>query len=379
MIAGVVLAAVTWTAPVAVRSGGTAWAAAPVPGWLEVVASDDLRGVRLVDGAGNEVPYRLVDPVVRSGERWSAVEVRNLERTPVGFACDVVDAGLVDALELTLAGEAGVTEVRVTDSGGGVLADGVRVGRLRGLAVTTLSLPLTDATRLHVTATNLLPGLELTGVRAHRAEAPRAVPPSPQVTFAVSTIPGAAHAWRLDPVGGPVRVARLRLEVAAPHVFRRRARVLVRPGGGPLREVGSAWIERIPLADGRAGIESLVVELRPGAYPRLRLEAPAGHEAPLELTGAVGEAAPRWLVFPVDAGPGPLRLEGGNDARSRSLERGALPVELGAAVPAVIGTRRVEGSSEPASPASSLPWVDLLFVAVAVLLALLGWRVFRTR
>ncbi len=377
MIAGMVLAAVAWTAPVSAPTHGAGWAAAPVPGWLEVVEGGDLRRVRLLDGAGDEIPYRLVDPKAQAGERWAVAEVRNLVRTPGGFACDVAGAGLVDALKLDLDGEAGVVDVRVTDAGGGVLVDGLRTGRLRGLEVATVPLPLTDVARLHLEATTLVPGLELRGVWARRAEAPRAVPPVATVAFTVRAAPGRVDAWRLDPVGGPARVVRLRLEVAAPPVFRHRARVLASTGAGSWREVGSARIERIPLADGRPGLESLVVEVRPGANSRLRLEVPAGDEAPLRLTGVVGEGAPRWLVFPVGGSEPPLRLEAGTAGRSRSLETGALPVELAAAAPAAIATRRVVPAPEPARRAQGLPWADLLFVAVAGLLVLLGWRVFR--
>lgn len=378
------LAAAVWTAAVEVSPGAGPWAAAPVPGWLELEEELDGGRVRLLDGRGNEVPYRLVDALEDAGGGWIELEAVNLRRTGDGFrfAVELPPGEIVDRLRLAVEGEEGVLAATVL--GGepaGVLVEGVRVGRLQGAAVVEIELPATDLGRLEVELDELLPGLRPVGAALRRARPGRA-DELPPVRYRFSAAPEVDGRSRLllAADGPPPRIAALELEIAGPAVFRRRVTVLDRtPGEEPVTAVpiGSAELVRIPLGDGRPGLETTRVPVRPGSWPRLELRAERGSEAPLEVAAVVGVVASRFIVFPrPDRASSSLRLGSGATRRSLTLERGPMTVELGAAASARIGSPMpAEVAVEGGADAGAV-WTSLLFVLVAALLGWLAWRVF---
>lgn len=378
MIAALVLAAAVFAAPVQVADQEGPWAAAPVPGWLERETSGEMGRVRLVDGRGREVPYRLLDAASDLASPWSEAVPRNLRTTGDGFAFEL-DTGAgapVDAVEIGLDGEAGV--LAVTVSGGephGVLTSGVRVGRVQGVTVERVDLPVTDAGRLELRLTTLVSGVEPARVRLRRTLRP---PDDGDagVAYRAVRLPSAnaRDRWRLVATGDGARVDALTLDVRSPEVLRRRVAVRdPRAGNGAI--LGRGEIVRLPLADGGRGIASLRLPLVPGAWRVIEVEVERGDEAPIELTGARGEVARRWLLFPRGAGAGKLRLVSGDDRRSDSLERGPLPVLPGDAVRAAVGPPSDVTAPTPAPPpAAPSSAVSLLFLVAAVLLGLLAWR-----
>ena len=135
MIAMLLLAAAAWSAPVTVPEGGTTWAAAVVPGWLEAEEDGDLGDVRLLDASGHEIPYQVLDAAQSDPNRWLTVAVTNLRRTADGFALSVeVPAGeVVDRLGLVVEGTEGVLAATVIGgSPPGALVDAVPLAGSRG-------------------------------------------------------------------------------------------------------------------------------------------------------------------------------------------------------------------------------------------------------
>ncbi len=381
MIGALLVAAAALTAPVEVGTAAGPWAAAPVPGWLEREATAGLRRVRLLDERGREVPYRLLDVSTDLPSPWAEAVVRNLRRTDDGFAFELeLPPEPVDAVEIGLGGDSGVLAVAVTTGEPpGTLVDGARIGRLQGLAVGRVELPVTDAGRLAVRLTTLVPGLEPRLVRVRRTLRPGRERAS-EVLYRAARIPGVGDRdrWRLAAAGDVERIDALVLEVAAPAVLRRTVTVVEAGDGDRPRVVGRGEIARLPLADGGRGIADLRISLSPGAWPALEVEIERGGEAPTELVGASGEVARRWIVFP-SPGPGSsLRLAADGTGRSATLERGPLPVHPGDAAEATIGPPvRHATPTPPPSASGPSAAVSLLFVAAAALLAALAWRVLR--
>lgn len=383
MIGALLVAAASLTAPVAVGPAAGPWAAAPVPGWLEREVTAGMRRVRLIDDRGREVPYRLVDEATDLPSPWTETAIRNLRRTQDGFAFELeLPPEPIDALEIELGGDGGVLAVEVTaGEPPGTLVRGARVGRLQGVAVGRVELPVTDAGRLGVQLTALVPGLEPRRVRVHRTLRPARERTS-DVPYRAARIPGDGDRdrWRLAATGAVERVDALTLEIAAPAVLRRTVTVVAAgDGDGDRRRVlGRGEIARLPLADGSRGIADLRIALSPGAWPALEVEIEHGGEAPAELVGASGTAARRWIVFPRPEPGRSLRLIAGDAARSDTLERGPLPVHPDDATEATVGPPDESTTPAPApSAAGPSAAVSLLFVAAAALLAVLAWRVLR--
>lgn len=383
MMVGLLLAAALWSAPVELPQPAGAWAAAPVPGWLEYRTFGELSRLRLLDASGREVPYRLLDAATDLTSPWRAIAALNLRRTTDGFAVslDLAPVEPIDALEIVCTGDGGVLAAEVR--GGepvGVLAADARVGRLQGVSVTVVGLPVTDVARLDVRLTTLVPGLEPVTFRVHRTLRPTRAG-SDRVRFRAARVPGDERSdrWRMSVVGEPSRIDGIVLEVGGPAVLRRQVVVSV-PATDESRAIvlGTAEVARLPLADGRRGIEALRVPLRPGAWRTLEIAIERGGEAPLELLGASGNVARRWLVFPPPAQAAGLELVTGDTVRSDSLERGPLPVHPDDVTAAAIATP-VELVPATPTPVAGQPStaLSLLFIAAAALLALLAWRVLR--
>jgi len=383
MIAALLLAAASWSAPVTVPRDAAPWAAAVVPGWLEVEAEGDLRDVRLLDAAGHEVPYRLLDAAGPDPERWLTAVPANLRRTASGFAfsVEVPPGEVIDRLGLVVEGGEGVLAATIRGgSPAGVLADAVHVGRIQGTSRLEVPLPPTDVARLEVELTVLVPGLTPTAVRLGRRRLPARVGLPPPVVYRIQPAPdeGPWSRWLLSADGPPPRIEALTVAVGEPGVFRRRVEVRTRSeretaGAGP-RTIGSGELVRVPLADGTRGLEGLQIPVRPASWPRLELRVERGAEAALELRRVVGRSAPRWILFPRPRSASRLTLVGDGRPRSRSLERGGAAVDPREAAPAEVGPRTLAPARTEAEPVR-VPWVAMLFVAVAVLLAWLAWRV----
>jgi len=381
VIGALLVAAASLTASVEVGPVAGPWAAAPVPGWLEREATAGMRRVRLLDDRGREVPYRLLDEATDLPSPWTETAVRNLRRTQDGFAFELeLPPEPIDALEIGLGGDGGVLAVEVTAGDPpGTLVRGARVGRLQGVAVGRVELPVTDAGRLGLQLTALVPGLEPRRVRVHRTLRPARERTS-NVPYRAARIPGDGDRdrWRLAATGAVERIDALTLEIAAPAVLRRTVTVLAADDGDRRRVLGRGEIARLPLADGSRGIADLRIAVSPGAWPALEVEVEHGGEAPAELVGASGAAARRWIVFPHPGAGSSLRLATDDTGRSDTLERGPLPVHPGDAAEASIGPAggRVAPTPAPAPPGPSAT-VSLLFVAAAALLGVLAWRVLR--
>lgn len=387
MIAGLLLAVSAWTAPVTLAEPGRRWAAAPLPGWLERRTGGDLSRVRLLDGAGREVPYRVLDAATDLATPWRTIAPHNLRRTATGFAAslELPPDAPVDAVEIGTRGDGGVLSVEIR--GGtppGVLVSDARIGRLQGLEVHTVKLPVTDVPSLDIVVTALVAGLEPTTFRVHRTARPKRSRGA-VVRFRAARIPGDGDTdrWRLAAQGDDVeRIDGLVLEITSPAVLRRRATVTTVATGDhePPRHLGGGEIARLPLADGRRGIEVLRLGVRPGAWQSLDLAIDRQGEAPVELAGAVGDTARRWLVFAPPGSAAGLHLTTGDRPRSDSLERGPLPVLPDHAAGADIGPPEITPATPTATPpAAPSPAVSLLFIVVAALLALLAWSVLRSR
>jgi hypothetical protein len=355
-----------------------------VPGWLEAEPDIDLGGVRLLDEEGREVPYRLVDGRGPDGARWIELEPVNLRRGESGFsfALEVPEGELVDRLRLALEGDEGV--LAATVMGGdpvGVLVREVRLGRLQGASVLELELPPSDLARLEVGLEELLPGLRPVGAALRRARPGRA---SDVPTFGYRLRPAPETDGRsrllLSADGPPPRIEALELEVSGPAVFRRLVTVLDRSPDlppGPARTLGSAELVRLPLGDGRPGLETTRVPVRPGSWPRLELVVERGAEAPLEVAAVRGVVAPRWIVFPRSgSGAARLSLANGEQPRTRTLERGPLGLDLPLAALAEVGPPVPAETTGGGDVDADASWVSLLFVLAAALLGWLAWRVF---
>jgi hypothetical protein len=383
VISALLLAAVVWNAPVTVPGGGGPWAAAVLPGWLEAEADSDLGDVRLVDGSGHEVPYRVLDAAQSDPNRWLTVAVTNLRRTADGFAFRVeVPAGeVVDRLGLAMAGREGVlTATVIGGNPPGALADAVHVGRIQGASRLEVALPPTDVGRLEIRLTTLVPGLEPTGVRLGRCRLPRVAGLPRPIAYRLQPAPddGPWSRWLLLADGPPPRIEALVVGVRSPGVFRRRTEVRARSNGATgsasWQPIGSGELIRIPLADGRTGLEELQIPVRPGSWPRLELRVERGTEAALDVDHALGRAAPRWILFPAPRAGIGLALVADGNRRSRSLERGGTTVDPREAALAEVGPRARVSTPVEDEPIR-VPWVAGLFVVAAGLLAWLAWRV----
>ncbi len=376
---GLLLAASLWTATVDVPTDAGPWAAAAVPGDLELRTGGDFDRVRLLDARGDEVPYRIVDPARGEARRWHPLEVRNRRRTDAGWRLEVLlPAGAsIDALRVAFADGEGVHAVTVRAPGGGEIEDAHRLGRLGETVVDTVDLPPVDLPRLDVELNGLVGDLEPLGVSGHVRSSPfESTPPAALAVTVSDPVDGPdGRSWTLAPPTPAVRIDRLEVDVAAPMVFRRTVEVhALELGDGEQRwvRVGGGVLERVPLTDGRAGLERLTVAVRPGAWRRLRLEQADGGERPLELASVRARPRPRWLLLPTE-GPR-LRLVSGETRRSRTLEERATPVDLARASRAHVGE-----PTKVAAPAGETAvlggwWVTPLFLAAAVLLAWLAWR-----
>ncbi len=383
MIAMLLLAAAAWSAPVTMPDGGATWAAAVVPGWLEAEEDGDLGDVRLLDASGHEIPYQLLDAAQSDPNRWLTVAVTNLRRTADGFALSVeVPAGeVVDRLGLVVEGTEGVLAATVIGgSPPGTLVDAVHVGRIQGTSRLEVPLPPTDVGRLEIRLVILVPGIEPTGVRLGRCRLPRRAGLPRPVAYRFQAAPddGPWSRWLLSADGPPPRIEALVVGVRSPSVFRHRVEVRARTesaGEDPVwRTIGSGELMRIPLADGRTGLEGLQVPVRPGSWPRLELRVERGAEAALELDRTLGRSAPRWILFPAPRSGVGATLVADGRPRSRSLERGGTTVDPREAAPAEVGPRERRLAAEEGEPVR-VPWIAALFVIAAGLLAWLAWRV----
>jgi hypothetical protein len=373
------LAASLWTAPVELPADAGPWAAAPIPGDLELRTGGDFDRVRLLDARGDEVPYRIVDPARNETERWRALEVRNLRRTDGGWRLEMlVPAGVsIDALRIAFADGEGVHEAAVRGPDGGVVVDALRLGRLGATVVDTIDLPSVDLPRLHIELTALVGDLEPVGASGHVRSSPfESTPPAALAVTVSDPVDGPdGRSWTLGLPTPAIRIDRLEVDVATPTVFRRTVAVhALELGDGEQQwvRVGGAVLERVPLTDGRPGLERRTVAIRPGAWRRLRLEQPDGSERPLELASVRARPRPRWLLVPTD-GSG-VRLVAGDTRRSRTLEERTTPVDL-----ARVARGRVGDPSDVAAAPDEVPvlggwWVTPLFLGAAVLLAWLAWR-----
>lgn len=385
------LLAALWSAPVQVAPGPEAWVATPVPGWLESVEGHRLRMVRLLDESGVEIPYRLLEPGT-DPEAWFTASIRNRRETSSGHVMELLlPAGeVVDRLRLGLRGQEGVLEVAVeafgVDGREGALVQRSRVGRLGRADQLEVALPKTDADRLVVATTTILPGLEPSWVELRRVRGWALVADATPVAMNVSESFGGEDEdlFVLSSANSTERVNAISLHVESPTVFNRRIRVEGwQRTSGDWRPIGAGSLVRLPLVDGRPGIENLEVSIQPGAYSRLRVRSDRRSEAPLRVIGASAQLARRWLVFPRPETPEDIKLVRSDQVRSWSLEEAARTIDPNAAGRAHVGPRRAETFPEPEvegrCPSGAFRLVNLLFVAAAVLLALLAWRVLATR
>lgn len=373
------LAASLWTAPVDLPDDAGPWVAAAIPGDLELRAGGDFDRVRLLDARDDEVPYRIVDPARDEAHRWHSLEVRNRRRTDVGWQLEVLlpEGTSIDALRIAFADGEGVHAVAVRGPDGAVVEDALRLGRLGETLVDTVDLPPVDLARLDLELTGLVGDLEPVGVSGHLRSSPfESTPPEAFAVTVSDPVDGPdGRSWMLALPTPAVRIDRLEVDVTAPTVFRRAVEVrALELGDGEQRwvRVGGGVLERVPLTDGRRGLERLVVPVRPGAWRRLRLEQPDDSERPLELASVRARPRPRWLLLPTE-GPR-LRLVSGETRRSRTLEEQATPVDL-----ARVSRGRIGEPSDVAALAGETTvlggwWVTPLFLAAAALLAWLAWR-----
>jgi hypothetical protein len=385
------LLAALWSAPVQVAPGPEAWVATPVPGWLESVEGHRLRMVRLQNGSGVEVPYRLLEPGT-DPEAWLTANIRNRRETSSGHVMELLlpVGEVVDRVRLGLRGQEGVLEVSVeafgVDGRRGALIQRARVGRLGDAEQTEIPLPNTDAPRLVVRTETVLAGLEPSWVELRRVPGWELEADTTPLAMAVRKEVAGENEdiFVLTPIGAVDRIHTVAFSVDAPAVFNRRVQVKGWiPGEGGWRSVGTGTLARLPMADGRPGIENLAVPIQPGAYSRIQVQAPRGSEASLRLSGAEARLARRWLLFPRPEDSEDLVLVRGDRIRSWSLEETAQRVDPEAAGRAWVGTRRAEAMPESETegqcPAARFRLVNVLFVAAAVLLALLAWRVLADR
>lgn len=384
MITALVVAAATWSAPVQVPPDDGPWAAAPLTAAIEATTDGDLSHVWLTDGGGHEVPYRVVDTADVAGRTWRALTVVNRRRTAAGWRLEVeVPEGIaLDALRLEMEGDGGVFDLRVlTGDDDGIVIEGVRLGRLDGTEVLSADLPPVDRGRLSLELDSVVAGLEPLAVSGRARLGPRRPILAPPVELMVGArLEGPSTSrWALEPVPEADRIDAIMLEISAPAVFRRQVTVAAFTGGeSGWTQIGSATLERIPLTDGRPGLENLTIPIRPGVWKRLRLEEPLTSERPIEPVVARGRRHPRWILFPADADG--LVLAPRQPRRSRTLEDRPPTVDLQAVVVATIGAPAEGGTPAGENKAPDYGvLVNLLFVVAALLLGLLAWKLLATR
>ncbi len=388
MIASFVAAALTWTALVNVPDGDGPWIVAPMPGWAESEENGFLDRVRLLDAEGIEVPFHLIDPLALEDRDWLSAQVLNRSITSNGFDLDVLTpAGItVDAIRLGVRGEEGVFEATVTTGEGedaATLVEGIRLGRLQDVSSLLLSLPPTDRTRLHVQLTTVLPGLEpeSVGIRTTPVLRSASKATAIQMRLQPAAPEGDIDRWILTMPHPVARIDHVAVEIVQPQILRRRIRVQTWHETTTFqgwKQIGTAELIRVPLADGHTGLEQLEVDLPPAVYPRLRLEIERGAEAPIALSAVRARPAPRWILFARQTEVRGLQLARTDERRSFTLERGPIPIDPSMVTIASTGPRQeAEASLDESSGSKRNITVDLLFVAAALLLAFLAWRVLR--
>jgi len=378
-------AAVAWSAAVSVSPGPSGWAAAPIPGWVEMTTHGDLGRVRMLDGSAVEVPYVVVDPTTRPERRWAPVVPANPVRTSSGFAFDVdnPEGWPVDTLRFAIADEGeGVAEVTIRLGGDAVLVEGVRIGRLQKVEMLEVPLPRTDRSRLHVEVRTVVQGLEPRPEALRRMVVPATADDRRRVSFRAQAAPpsGIEDLWTAAASGAPVRISAVELTVAAPRVFRRQVVVegwTRSAGGSDWREIGRGEVTRVTLADGSRGVHRSRLAVEAGAYQRLRLRVARGSEAPLELGAVRGVVARRWAMFPAPTAGGDLKLVRDDVWRSRTLEGVDMPLDPRSMARAEVGAREAGAATDDDQTTIWRPgWMDAAFILAAGLMALLAWRIF---
>jgi hypothetical protein len=294
---------------------------------LSASARPDLGDLRLLDGAGREVPYLLVAPAAPAG-RWVGGRLSSIAPTRLasGFEADLGAVREVERLRLSGLPEPFLKRVRLEGSGDRVrwtvLVEEATLFALPAeqLRLTELAFPRAPVRWLRLTwddrasARAPLPA-------AADAFLPEPAPPSPaprRVPLALERRPSEPGWSRfgLTLPGARLPVAAVILEVAGGHLHRPAEVLEARLGAAGLSptSLGSARLTRV--VQGELGAEQLRIPVAAPEERELELAVDDGDGGPLQLTAAFAELQPLpWLYFEAP-GDGALTLQAGDPARS---------------------------------------------------------------
>lgn len=347
-------------------------------------ARPDLGDLRLVDAAGAEVPYLLVEPQAPAG-RWVQARVLPLpiSKAESGLEADLGAVRPVEELRLSGVPEPFLKRFRLEGSG-----DRVRWTVLVPEG-TVFALPAEELRRLSIafprgeyrylrlvlddrqSARLPLPGR----VEAFVPEAGPRAPAPVRVPLGVerrASEPGVSR-FALALPGPRLPVRAVVLQVRGERLLRPATIREARLGQGRLAPVvlGEATLRRVVTAG--VGAEALRVPVAPPEEAALELEVDDGDNPPLELAGAEAELAPLpWLYFESRDGA-PLFLQAG--ARERRPPRYDLEAVRAALVR--LATRPAQVGPAPEVPAGRAPGPGTVAAARAAPGAPLDPRPFR--
>jgi len=281
----------------------------PDPALLSASARGDLSDLRLVDGAGREVPWLLVPPAEPEG-RWvgGAILPVRATKNESGFEVDLGRARPIARLRLGGLPEPFLKRFRLEGSG----------DRARWTVLvdegTLFALP---DERLRLLEAGFRPGEfrylrwtwdDRASARLPRPRTAEAFAPAPPFTPAPAlrvplaiasrdSEPGVSR-WALRLPGPRLPVRAIALDVGGGHVLRRASVLEAHLGPGRLEPVtlGAAELRRVV----RGGVAAAILEI-PTAAPEeteLELRVEDGDNPPLDVRGATAVLAPLpWIFF----------------------------------------------------------------------------------
>ena len=342
-----------------------AFVAVPVPPDVAVRSQPHFEDMRLVDAAGRETAYLVVEDQPRADVRrvsGTLAESRQEGRFGSAWTADLGAPVSFDRLELEIPARDFAARVVVEGSTDGttwlVLADSFwafdRLWQGRPVHDTALDLPVTTARFVRFTGDDRRPPVRVSGVAAllRQQTAGSTWTRSAALTLLEST-PGRSR-YAIDvPAGFPVR--RLEIDADDP-AFARPVAVVVQTDGRT-QSLGQATVYRLRLPDAAADVEARAVEVASGPGGGLVLEVHDGDTPPL-VNPRVTLSGPQTLLLTAPMAP-PLTLYYGNPVTRRAvydLERLRPQLTLVAGVPlATIGDEVENPRFRAPTPLGFLP------------------------
>jgi hypothetical protein len=351
---------------VAVPAGaGGAFVAVPVPPDVATRSQPQLEDMRLVDAAGRETAYLVVDDRPRAEVRrvsGALAESREDGRFGATWTADFGAPVSFDRLELEIPARDFAARFVVEGSTDGttwlVVADSFwafdRLWQGRPVHDTALDLPVTTARFVRFAGADRRPPVRVTGVAALlRQHTAGSMWTRTAALTPLESTPGRSRYAIEVPAGLPVR--RLMIDADDP-AFARPVSVVVQ-ADGRTQSLGQTTVYRLRLPDAAADVEARAVELAPGPGGGLILEVQNGDTPPL-VNPRVTLSGPQTLLLAAPLAP-PLTLYYGNPVTRRAvydLERLRPQLTLVAGVPlATVGDEVENPRFRAPTPLGFLP------------------------